>query len=265
MELQLSENFYNENTKMYECKKCMIFTTQRGTFNEHLATIKHNDPTRFTRSESIISNTNKSPEEDIATFYIEDLNLYKCVKCNFFTDRRDRMITHLKSKGHKLDMSTFPPEDIFNYFVKDLNLFKCEKCNMSTLRKDSMAKHLRTIKHNSSVEEYKEIQVKKGNQNMLDGDDKEFIIVDILKELDFEEVIHIGYTGSIYDIIIKYKDENFLRGLQVKSLVKNREVESFVVRPNNCGYPNETLIIGINTDLNVYALLFAKCLCLIIC
>lgn len=93
----------------------------------------------------------------------------------------------------------------------------------------------------------------------LIGDETEKYIIDILHDCrDLEFVEKIGHTGDRIDIIYKFKSENTIRGLQVKTLCctdKSNVYRSTLVRTKSV-YTSDTLIVLVNKDKNKFGLIF---------
>lgn len=133
--------------------------------------------------------------------------------------------------------------------------YKCEKCNISFHWNCIYQTHLLTDKHNMTEEELSMHKSNTAKINRIKGDNAEIEIVKILDLLDFENVIHYGFTMCKYDVFVKYKDEIFLRAIQIKTLSKN-ECGTYKIFLESEKYTKDTLIIGINLEENIYSLYF---------
>lgn len=139
---------------------------------------------------------------------------------------------------------------------KIITLFKCEKCDLWIKRKDSYYRHLQSEKHKMNKDEYKEKLQQQGRNAILNGEENENFILEVLKTFDFEDVIFQGFTGNKFDVFIKFRDEIFYRGLQIKTLIYYPDKDQYVIKSNRSGYENDTLIIAVNNDKTRYALIF---------
>lgn len=79
-------------------------------------------------------------------------------------------------------------------------------------------------------------------------------MLEILKTFDFENIVHAGNTANMFDIFIK--DEDYYRGLQIKTLVHYPADNCYVVKSNQNGYENDTLIIAVSNVKDKYVLMF---------
>lgn len=134
--------------------------------------------------------------------------------------------------------------------------FYCEKCDVYLSRADSYRNHLKTAKHNMTKGEYREKLQQIGRDAIINGDNNENYVLEILKTLNFEEVIFQGFTSNKYDIFIKFHDETHYRGLQVKTLIYYPERNTYVINPNRSGYEADTLIIAVDNAKTKAVLLF---------
>lgn len=68
----------------------------------------------------------------------------------------------------------------------------------------------------------------------------------------------IGYTGNKLDVIYKVNGEDKFRGIQIKTLVKTKNNDTFSLKLHSHKYDDNTLIVGINKEKNKFALFFVK-------
>lgn len=135
-------------------------------------------------------------------------------------------------------------------------IIMCEKCNVQFNRESSYSRHLQSDKHKMDKTEYKEKLRQQGLTSILNGEDNEHFILEVLKIFDFENVVHLGHTANRFDIFVKFRDEEFYRGLQIKTLTHCSENNNYTINSNRSGYENDTLIIAVSNDKTRYALLF---------
>jgi hypothetical protein len=92
------------------------------------------------------------------------------------------------------------------------------------------------------------------------GDASELWVLERLKLFDFiSDVSCIGYTGSKYDIEFKLKNDNEVRGIQVKTLTKAKhQKDGYHIKLKNRTYSANVLIIGVNVDRTRFVLGFFK-------
>lgn len=92
------------------------------------------------------------------------------------------------------------------------------------------------------------------------GDDTELWVVNKLKLIALiSSAERVGYTGSKYDVEFKLNDENKIRGIQVKTLIKNtRSNDSYQFCSRGSNYSANTLFIGVNKDRTRFTLMFYK-------
>ena len=93
------------------------------------------------------------------------------------------------------------------------------------------------------------------------GDATEKYVLNILKEnTELECVERIGQSGDKIDITYKFKSDNIIRGIQVKTLHSNKRIDvyrSTLVR-NKTSYHEDTLIVLVNKERNRFGLIFYK-------
>lgn len=98
-------------------------------------------------------------------------------------------------------------------------------------------------------------KIKKNAKKIIQtGNDTEQFVVDILKKLmkqydDIEKVKRIGFSGSKYDIKIKFKGEDFYRAIQVKTLTKHHGNAYFF---HIGSYEDDAIIVAVNKKKNKF-------------
>lgn len=135
---------------------------------------------------------------------------------------------------------------------------RCEKCQHTYVNKSSYLIHLKSLKHNMTSGDFKERLKQNGKQTITKGDNKEMFVVDILKSLDFENVIREGQTGNKFDIFVKFKDESYYRGIQIKTLSYESDSKRFRIMPNKTGYEEDTLIVTVDNSKAYFAIIYYR-------
>lgn len=138
---------------------------------------------------------------------------------------------------------------------KVISMIKCEKCNIWMLE-ISYYRHLNTDKHKMNEVEYKEKLRQHGINAILHGEENEKFILEVLKTLNFEDIIYQGFTANKFDVFIKFGDEHHYRGLQIKTLTCQSDKDYYSIRSNRSGYENDTLLIAVSNDKIKFALIF---------
>jgi hypothetical protein len=136
---------------------------------------------------------------------------------------------------------------IIAYHDKKTDYFICNKCEHKTKDQGDYNRHLRTDKHKMSKTEYEAHMKKSYAGRKKIGDDVELLLYEILKQLDFEEILYSASSGNKFDFFIRYGNELFYRGIQVKTLTIPNKV-SCKLKMRDKVYKNDTLIIGINSQ-----------------
>jgi hypothetical protein len=170
-----------------------------------------------------------------------------CSVCGTTYASKASYSTHLRSNMHKLN----DPNN-----TKTLTEYKCVKCNITVSTKRSYTDHLKTKRHNMAPEEYKNYLSQKGKNAIINGENNESFILDVLKTLDFENVVHVGNTANMFDVFVKFKDEPYYRGIQIKTLIDKPNERRYTIDSNRRGYKDDTLVIAVNNDKNKYVLIF---------
>src|SRR5271169_5175535 len=90
----------------------------------------------------------------------------------------------------------------------------CEKCNYDTNNDSLWKSHLESNKHKLSKKEYREYK----NKVLEESEQLQDYFTEMFKEFDeIESSENIGAIGGKFDVKIKFKNENFYRGIQVKT------------------------------------------------
>jgi hypothetical protein len=122
---------------------------------------------------------------------------------------------------------------------------------------------------NITISSAKQVSVVKDYDQMTETEKGNYIVDWIMGLLlpndEFSEVINTSNLSSnIYDIIVRTKNDNCLRGLQVKTLIKRKSAkggngpDSWFIHTHDCSYPPETLMILVNKDKTRFALTYWK-------
>jgi hypothetical protein len=132
----------------------------------------------------------------------------------------------------------------------------CGKCNITLANKYIYQRHLETNKHKMTTEEYKEFNSQRTTVTFKNGRANELYIIDILSQLKyFEDIIDYGVSGNKFDIFVKCPNEEFYRGLQVKTIHRdNRDKSSYDIKIGG-RYEKDTLIIGVTNEHDKFTLL----------
>ena len=130
------------------------------------------------------------------------------------------------------------------------------------MNKTDWGRHLGTQSHQLGAAGYKQLQSELSKDIIIKANDFEKQITNLygtrFKE-HFSEVIRTGdNTSCTFDIIVKFKDESFYRGIQVK-LYRSADItpESFMYTKSPI-YDDNNLIIAGDPYKNRYTLLFYK-------
>lgn len=149
-------------------------------------------------------------------------------------------------------------------YHENIKLYECEKCDYKTENKSNFVRHLKSNKHNLSEKELKEKNTKTGQKNQIDSEINEKNFMKILESIGFEKVIHSGFNGNKFDFFIKFKEEDFYRGIQFKTLRKSSNI-SYSAHIETKGknwkysegkYPGDTLILFATPEMDIFSLIF---------
>ena len=103
---------------------------------------------------------------------------------------------------------------------------------------------------------YLENRRKRAKYTLIKGDETEQFVADIMRKFkDIEDVQVIGNTGSIFDIVYKYVNDDY-RALQVKTLSYDHygnDMWKTTFNPEQ--YPPDTLIVLVNEERTRFGLI----------
>jgi hypothetical protein len=113
---------------------------------------------------------------------------------------------------------------------------------------------------NIKTEEEKKAIREKAKLSAETGDATEIFVEEIIGNMEeIDEYERIGYTGDkIVDVKYKFKDEDFLRGVQVKTLYKAKGSKNKWLSKGRSECPDNTLFVLVNQDRDKFVLIFAK-------
>jgi hypothetical protein len=145
--------------------------------------------------------------------------------------------------------------------------YKCTSfAERTKVGKDYCKRHKNNIDH-TKIKTLKAVITNK-NQNfrnkcknsMRIGDATEiYCYNDIVGLTEIENATRIGQTGDKSDIIYKFRDESFYRGVQVKTLLKERKEDNYSFSHCN-NYDNNLLIIAYNQERTRFFLIMSNCI-----
>jgi hypothetical protein len=171
---------------------------------------------------------------------------YYCEDCDNFFVYKDG---HLLTKSHLerlLELGKIS-EIIYRY--------NCIKCNYHGNDNTNWITHQESMKHKLSPEEYKQFLSDSGKNKNETGTKLELFMYDSLnKTKEFSYLKHMGSTGNKFDIIYILNEKlDCLMGIQVRKLTENGP-NNLIVKVGN--YPDMTLMILINQELNIYTVFY---------
>jgi hypothetical protein len=252
IEIEDPEKFYNKEKKLYICIKCNFSSPHITNMKKHLDSLDHNNSIEYKRRRV------KQNKFLYDNYYDKNLKMFICKRCDFENSKINTISRHVKGEQHK----TIGKKELLNideFFDEKEQKYICKKCNYSTEDEYCMRRHTKSEKHILDSEELKERRKQNGHLANQTGEETELFILNLLKELNFENVIHSGYYNSFFDILVKLKDEDYYRGIQVKTLQKNKTVatESYGIDcQNKNNYQKDTLILSITKDRSMFCSLF---------
>jgi hypothetical protein len=258
----LNNKSHNKDT-IYVCDECNEEFVTEYIYNRHL------------KSHPQLFYCEKCNEEFVSDYvykrHLKSHQSFYCEKCNVSLSYKSSYKIHLKSRTHNKDMIKYEckecNKEFFSeyYYQKHLDsnvhkIFKCEKCEMTFKLKSTYRGHLNSQRHLLTKEEYKIYQQQLGYNANFNGDSNEAFIVDIINSLNFSDVVYVGNTGNKFDVFIKYKDESFYRGVQIKTLIHyaGKISDRYIINSGQSisGYYDDTLIVAVTNDKSKFALLF---------
>lgn len=192
---------------------------------------------------------NETKRFDSSNFENISSNKCRCIICNSIMtnnirskERHSRTIKHISNKLENKDLTEEMIENEYDYH--------CWKHNYHTNIFEHYNLHMDGKLHTMTSEDHKKYKSDLGYNAHKIGDELEEYFTEIYKKCnDIEDVKRIGQTSNLYDIKIKYKDEDFYRGIQVKSISINNEMG---IRGN---YEDNTLLIGANIERTFFAII----------
>lgn len=218
---------------LYNCEPCNYQTDIKSKFKEHELTKGHIE------NELNINNTYKKSKYK-----------HSCKPCKYETNRKDEHEEHLKSDKHNIKIG----KPLFE------KTFKCPKDNCPYIARTQqhLDNHINSRTHNMTIEEKKQFRKEVGIKNQSIGYEIENYINDIILSFDnIKSSKLIGYTGNIYDIKYKLKNEEISRYLQVKTITKNYPKDGYSINLKH-KYDDDTLIIGTNHERDLFVSVFGK-------
>jgi len=235
----------------FKCECCELSFTRQDGLDRHHRSDKH----IITEIEQSVGKIKEIIDYSDFEEIESDSSKCKCIICNnkmindTYTKKR-----HLKSKTHisnKTKISNIELSDDIQY------KYHCWEHNYHTNRLENINIHMDGKLHTMTKEEYKEYKEYRSNLGYKShkiGDELEEYMTKIYKKCDdIEDVKRIGQTSNTYDIKIKYKNEDFYRGIQVKSISKNKRNDyAMGIRGN---YKDNTLLIGSNIERTFFVII----------
>ncbi len=182
-----------------------------------------------------------------------------CFECDIQLKDDKKFKTHCDKEDHLMSV------DYFNKYttksiesITNFHKYYCKKCDTIYASKQLFRQHFISKKHTLSEIEYKQFKTDKIVKLKRNSEDSEQLVyTSLCKCSDIDMVERIGYTGSKYDIIYKFKDEKTIRQLQVKTLTPKHNKSTQFAYIHKEYYP-DTLIVGINIEHNSYSLIFQR-------
>ena len=174
----------------------------------------------------------------IIKFYCEDCDTYVI-----------NIESHLLTKSHLIKQLELGK-------IKEIiYLYNCDKCDYHSNNNTAFKSHKSTMKHKLSDDEYRKYLSEIGKNNIKIGTEIELFIYNLLVNTnEFSHIDHTGPSGNLFDIIYVLKCKpDCLMGIQIKKLSKDKSDRLMI---NNGNYPDNTLIILINLEEQVYSLFY---------
>lgn len=184
--------------------------------------------------------------------------MYSCDFCE--TEFEDDKY-HIKSKTHILNILKYNGRELTKELKIKYFTYCCflNNCDFFSNFYPHFDKHKKSLIHNKSEEECKENISNTLKQNHIKGDKIEEYFVELYKKYDeIEEVKRIGQTGNTFDILLKFKNEDNYRCIQIKTIKiyeKKRSIEYRINVGRNKNYKDDTLIVCSNKDFNFFVLI----------
>lgn len=230
-----------ETKKKYICNPCNFSTDRKDKYDLHITSFDH-----------IIKIFNSLININLLCIINGYLAKYSCIPCKYFSPILSLYNEHcLTDKHFKIIKQPIPQKK-----------FKCptENCNSSFNKQSDLDIHMNGVTHGMTVEEKKEFNIKRGHESNKKGFINEKYVFKLMKKFDnIEKVKSLGNTGNIYDIKYKINNEEISRYLQVKTIGKTKLLNSYkysMETPNK--YDNNTLLVGVDVEKKLFALVFMK-------
>lgn len=229
----------------YYCDPCEFGPCKsKEDYDGHLETKKHklnfNLPLVFTFNCDVCG-----IHSDCEYDYNEHFKLEKCIP---------------EENEISLDNSIDKDNSIENELIRTKK-YQCKKigCIYESDIFECLQNHMNGKFHDKTSEEIKEMRKNTSIDNLKLGDKHELFVFDLYNEfIDtiFRNVKRIGHIGSNkFDIMVEYKDEIYMRGVQIKSIFRNEIRNSFELKIPST-YDRQTLIVGVNEKYQIYSLIF---------
>ncbi len=141
-------------------------------------------------------------------------------------------------------------------FANLKELFKGNYCPICDIKFDdayAYKMHISSIKHNLSVDDAKLYRRHINSKCNERGEAVETFVHNILKEnKEFTEIENVSKYGSKYDIMYRVDDEKLYRQIQIKSLTKKRNTNSYWCNVDKNQYDQECLMVICNIQNNIF-------------
>ncbi|AYV81099.1 MAG: hypothetical protein Harvfovirus16_10 [Harvfovirus sp.] len=185
---------------------------------------------------------------------VEPLYKFICNKCDYKTNDKRIYGIHLASDRHLSDIS-----EKLDIEREEKIEHLCNECSFKTTSKAHFVKHL-NMKHPTSNLIEKSNSIEKVETDNEIGYNKEVFIFNLLKDnKDLTDLELIGFSFNKFDIIFKCIGDEFLRGIQIKTIrIAGNSSNCWVIGHGNKVYEEDTIMIGVNNDYNVFCIYLAR-------
>lgn len=151
-------------------------------------------------------------------------------------------------------------------FIDEKTLKYCEnrrrKKEYCLKHKDGYEKDYSTkiIKNEDGTITYSNQKYREQQKNVTTiGDETEIYVLNIIKEFkEIKSCFKIGQTGDKCDIKYQFNNEDFERGLQVKTLTQMKYKKNSFGNSSCGGYDENTLLVFVNKERDKYALIYSQ-------